>query len=345
MGETMLDATDCTRDYSATFGKVRPLIVNSRGETLIDFVKTLTPDYAVVGRDIAIGYALLIGTLAAMIAAERFGVAPLLVAAIGAISVGYWIAYLQLFIHEGAHWNLAADPARSDRICNLAISWLAGAEVASYRRVHFQHHRALGTVDDSENTYFFPLNLVFIAKGLLGIRAVEVVLARRSLLQARDETRADKAAPAPGPRIHKELVIGVVVHGAIVGALLYFGAWASAAAWAAGVGLAFPFFGALRQLLEHRAEDASAAVDYRKVDHGATARMFGDGLIARTFGGAGFNRHLLHHWEPGVSYTRLPDLERFLADTPLAPVMERRTTTYGRVFRGLFGARPSHVAP
>jgi fatty acid desaturase len=335
MGDMILDALDGTRDHSATFGRLRPLVANSRGEALIDLVKTLTPHYAVVYRDIAIGYALLIGTLVGALAAEHLGAPRVVVGAVGAVSVGYWTAYLQLFIHEGAHWNLAADRERSDRLCNLLISWLAGLEVASYRRVHFQHHRALGTVADSENSYFFPLNLVFIAKGLFGVRALEVMLARREMVQKADER--------PGRRLHKELVIAAVVHGAIVVSLLGAGYWASAIAWGAGVGLVFPFFGALRQLLEHRAEDAQPQTDFRKIDHGAVSRMFGDGLVAGTFGGAGFNRHLLHHWEPGVSYTRLPDLERFLGDTPLRAVIERRTTTYGRVFRRLFAVGLAHA--
>src|SRR5580704_17386424 len=336
MGEMILDAVDGARDHSASFGRLRPLIANSHGVMLIDFVKTLTPVYRSVYRDIALGYALLFGTLGCALAAERFGAPRVLVAIAGAISVGYWIAYLMLFIPEGAHWNLAEDRTRSDRRCNLLVGWLAGLEVASYRKVHFQHHRALGTTDDSEHSYFFPLNLVFVAKGLFGLRALEVVLARRGVLR--------RAEPdAAGPRLHKQLVIGALVHGTIVLACLAAGYWASALAWAAGVALVFPFFGALRQLLEHRAEDARADADYRKVDHGAVSRMFGDGLIAQTMGGAGFNRHLLHHWEPGVSYTRLPDLERFLADTPLAAVMARRTTTYGRIFRRLFAGSLAHA--
>jgi fatty acid desaturase len=241
-----------------------------------------------------------------------------------------------LFIHEGAHWNLAADRERSDWLCNVLISWLAGLEVTRYRKVHFQHHRALGTVEDSENTYFFPLNLVFIAKGLFGVRALEVMLARSEMVRQADER--------PGPRLHKELVMGALAHAAIVLGLLASGFWASALAWGAGVGLLFPFFGALRQLLEHRAGDVPSQANSRKLGDGAVSRMFGDGIIARTFGGAGFNRHLLHHWEPAVSYTRLPDLERFLADTPLRTVIDRRTTTYGRTFRRLFSMGFSHAA-
>src|SRR5262249_17408557 len=79
MVEMILDASDGTRDHSATFGRVRPLIADARGETLIDFVKTLTPDYAVVYRDIALGYVLLTGTLVAAIAAEHLGAPRLLV--------------------------------------------------------------------------------------------------------------------------------------------------------------------------------------------------------------------------------------------------------------------------
>jgi fatty acid desaturase len=332
-------------DYSASFGKVRRHVVNSEGVPLLDFMKTLKPNYFAVYRDIGLGYAFLVGTLACAIFAEVLGTPRIVVALAGAISIGYWIAYLQLFIHEGAHWNLACERETSDRLCNLLISWLAGLEVKKYRKIHFHHHRALGTVDDSEHTYFFPLNLVFIAKTLLGVRVLEVIAARRKVLDLSESRRSRDIEQQPeGPRLHKELVAGALVHTFVVAMLLYRGLWASAFAWGAGTAAFFPFFGALRQLLEHRADDARPDMDYRKIEHGALTRMFGDGLIARTFGGAGFNRHLLHHWEPTISYTRLPDLERFLSDTELRPIIESRTTTYGRIFWRLFSRAVAHDA-
>ena len=33
--------------------------------------------------------------------------------------------------------------------------------------------------------------------------------------------------------------------------------------------------------------------------------------FSRYFGGAGFNRHLLHHLDPSISYTRFDEFERF----------------------------------
>ncbi len=253
------------------------------------------------------------------------------------VLIGYWIAYLQLFLHEGGHWNLAPDRETSDWICNLAVGWLTGVDVKRYRKVHFQHHRALGTTDDSEHTYFFPLNLVFLLKGLLGIRTIEVLLARQKV-EANLDARSGRNAEAAKPdgRLDRQLVVGAATHFGIIAVLAALGLWATAAAWLFGVAMLFPLFGALRQLLEHRDENASAMVDYRTTDHGAFTRMFADGPIANTFGGAGFNRHLLHHWEPTVSYTRLKDLEIFLSDTPLMAIIARRKTTYGRTFVSLF---------
>jgi hypothetical protein len=103
--------TDCSNgaeNYSASFSKVQRHVVNSQGVALFDFMKTLKPDYFAVYRDIGLGYIFLLGTLACVIFAEVFGAPRIIVALVGAVSVGYWIAYLQLFIHEGAHWNLAS---------------------------------------------------------------------------------------------------------------------------------------------------------------------------------------------------------------------------------------------
>lgn len=321
---------DAVEDFSGSFGKIRTTVVDANGVLLIDFVKSLKPRYGVVYRDIALGYAFMFGTLALAIVAETYRVAPQLIAVVGALSVGYWLAYLQLFIHEGAHWNLAPERQRSDAICNALISWLAGLRVQNYRHLHFQHHRALGTVDDSEQSYFFPLNIFFFVRTMTGLAVIDVLRLRTEVAT---KPKSEK------PRLPLEAIACLIVHGTIVLGLGYLGFWASAIAWGAGVAIAFPTFGALRQLLEHRNENASASIDYRKQDHGALTRMFGDGPIASTFGGAGFNRHLLHHWEPTVSYTCLKDLEAYLNGTKLGSLIAQRRSSYFRAFRSLFVVR------
>jgi fatty acid desaturase len=325
-------------DFSNSFSKILPTVKNSHGVSLNEFIGSLRPHYAVVYRDIAIGYLAIALTMVLAVISEHSGAPFWLVTPLTAVSIGYWIAYLQLFIHEGAHWNLAERGA-SDRVCNRFISWWAGMEVSRYRRIHFRHHRALGTTMDSENSYFFPLNWVFAAKTLLGIRVIEVLLNRDAIAKQQTKPTPDDNTSSAAPSVHQEMIIGALFHLVCVAVLAWFGQWACAAGWALGVGAVFPFFGALRQVLEHRSEEAHSDIDYRLTDHGAVSRMFGDGVLSRTLGGAGFNRHLLHHWVPTVSYTRLADLETFLLDTELADVIRARQTTYSEALVALVRRR------
>jgi fatty acid desaturase len=188
----------------------------------------------------------------------------------------------------------------------------------------------LGTTTDTEFTYFFPLNLLFLLKTLFGIRAIEVLLFRR----ANTERTATVAAKDKGDLLW--LLAGVTIHSAIVAISIYLGWWWAALAWLLGMGMVFPFFGSLRQLLEHRDDAAPATSDFQTRNHGAYTRLFGDDFFSATFGGAGFNRHLLHHWEPQVSYTNLPELEAFLEGTEIKRVMDLRRTTYVETFRRLW---------
>jgi len=316
-------------DYSDSFQRLRPVITNSNGMPYVDFVKTMSPHYGRLFLDIILGYAALLVTCVIVVALPANGVMPgWLAAGLGALSVGFWIAYLQLFIHEGAHFNFSPDRSRSDALCNLLIAWMIGTSAHKYRIIHFQHHRALGTVDDSEMTYFFPLNLLFIIKTLFGIRVFEV-LASRTTLQAKKETIRDERGKYVG-------LAGLAAHIVILAATYIFGSVWLSLAWITGVGAIFPFFGALRQLLEHRDERADSKTNYFEVDHGAYTRMFGSDVFSSIFGGAGFNRHLLHHWEPAISYTNLSELEAYLLDTDAAPLIEMRRSSYLKTFASLF---------
>jgi fatty acid desaturase len=317
-------------DYSRTFATLRGKLIGRNGERYVAFVREMKPRYAIVYRDIAIGYVLLAASFGLTVIAPAWGAPKLIAALLGACLVGYWVAYLQLFLHEGTHYNLAATKDRSDRICDFAISWLIGTTIKVYRPVHFQHHRQLGTTSDTEFTYFFPLNLLFLVKALFGIRAIEVLLFR----QANTERNVTVAAKDKSDVLW--LLGGVAVHSAIVAISLYLGWWWAALAWILGMAMVFPFFGSLRQLLEHRDDAAPPTTDFQTQNHGAFTRLFGDDVFSATFGGAGFNRHLLHHWEPQVSYTNLPELEAFLQGTELKRVMDLRRTTYFETFRRLW---------
>jgi fatty acid desaturase len=167
------------------------------------------------------------------------------------------------------------------------------------------------------------LNWQLIAEMLTGLHALRVFLTRRK--------GEERIAVSKWP-----LVRGAVVHLLIIVAMVSLGGWPAALAWVGGVGVVFPFFATLRPLLEHRRAASDDAL--LSGDRDAVTRLFADGPFARIFGGAGFTRHMLHHWEPQVSYTRLAELEAYLARTSIGPILEARRTTYWRAFQDILAS-------
>jgi fatty acid desaturase len=291
---------------------LRARINAETGGAYATFRSSLRPSYGSVWRDIAGGYAAL-AAIAALV-----GVCGLAAVVPGAALIGFTIAYLQLFIHEAAHFGLAADRDTNDRLADRLICWQVGTDIASYRATHWEHHRSLGGPDDTEVSYRNRLSGGFVAAMLTGIHALRVFTAR-------------KQAPAKekeSGRSIRPLAVGASAHLLILISLVAVGWWPAALAWIGGMAIFFPFFATMRQLLEHRpaiGESGNAAV----------TRLFGDGSFARIFGAAGFNRHMLHHLEPQVSCTRLSDLETFLMTTSASAELDARRTTYWGAFTAL----------
>lgn len=311
-------------DASTVFLK-RTALVDDGGVAFREFRKGLTPRYGVVWSHLALGYLALLVIGAGVVASA--GLAPAWTRVLaGALLFGFTQAFIQLFFHEAAHYNFAPGRERNDRLANVCIGAIHGIEIGAYRIVHFEHHRRLGTAMDTERAYFDPLNMRFFAEALLGIKGLQVL--RR---------RSDVVAHARGEngRARRQRVAAALIHVTVVGAAVATRQYALALAWTFGTLSVMPLFVSLRQLLEHRSEDADARLDYSTVDHGAVNRLFGDGPLASTLGGAGFNRHLLHHWEPQISYTRLAEVERYLLRTDAADAVRARRSTYFQAFWAL----------
>lgn len=319
----------------ALFAKLQELtLVNKSGVTYQEFRRMLTPHWRLVWAQIALGWVMLIvSSVLIFFLSGRHAVADVALIVGGAMLIGYNVAYLQLFLHEAAHYNLHPDRKINDLLCNIFVSGIVGQEIKNYRPIHWDHHRYLGTLRDTEITYFDPLDIKFLLEALFGIRALKVIFVRHHKRRAEQEDREASALVKIKPYT---LIGGFCFNLAYVLLLLYFRQWPLVLAWTAGILVFFPFFGALRQMLEHRNEYADRTVDYAVVAHGAIHRLFGDGLIAITFGGVGFNRHLLHHWEPQISYTRLHELEDYLMNTDSAVYLRECRTTYGQTFWRMF---------
>jgi fatty acid desaturase len=309
----------------------RTLLVSKSGSGYGEVRKVLTPRWAIVWRDLIIGWLTLIVVMLAVVKLSHRSQALAYIGAVfGAVMLGFTIAYITLFLHEAAHRNLHPDHQRNDLLCNLFVSGIIGVDVQTYREVHWEHHRQFGGPMDSEISYRDPLNLRFVVEGMFGVRPIKVMLRRSSKRRGSISQKTGSKA-----RIYV-LLGGLMFNMGFLIVLAHFGEWATMFSWICGVLVFFPFFGALRQLLEHRGELPTIAGAKAETICLATNRLFGDGPLANTLGGAGFNRHLLHHWDPQVSYTRLRELEEFLLETQAGPYLRERNTTYLRTFTQLF---------
>ncbi|HEY8516471.1 MAG TPA: fatty acid desaturase [Candidatus Binatia bacterium] len=297
-----------------------------------DFRRTLAPRWAVVWLDITGRYLLLaLGYVVACAIAASFGNGVgLALAPLTGAWMGFWFASLVLFMHEAAHFNLHPDKATNDRLANALVCILIGNDVKHYRAHHWEHHLHLGDLQDTEISYHWAPTPRYFLETLLGVHAWRVFKAHR---RARPNDERDAAKGRKRNLI--ALARGFALHAVIVGATLLAGWWSAAVAWVLAVAVVFPFLSALRQQLEHRALDASSSIDYSVVPHGPVNRMFERTLFARAFGAAGFVSHLLHHWDPTVSYTRFADFERFLMRTELAPRVDEARASYLAVWRQL----------
>ena len=310
-------------DQSVAFLR-RNALVDDEGLSFREFRRGLTPRFGIVWSHLALGYVALL-LIGVGVAATGGAFPGWLRVAAGAVLFGFAQAFIQLFFHEAAHYNFAPGRERNDRLANVFIGAIHGLEIGAYRIVHFEHHRRLGTMLDSERSYFDPLNMRFFAEALLGIKGLRVL-----------SRRGDITSRAPrNPRAMYQRLAAAVIHTTIVLGAVALGQFALAAAWTLGTLSVMPLFVSLRQLLEHRSEDADPRIDYSTTDHGAVNRLFGDGPLASTLGGAGFNRHLLHHWEPQISYTRLGEVERYLMRTDAADAVRQRRSTYVETFWAL----------
>ena len=304
-------------------------LVNDAGESFDVLRGRLEPRYDLVWSDIAAYYAALLGGFAVhcLLTVVAGTVVSVVAAPLFALWLGYWIAALVNFVHEAAHFNLHRDKRTNDRLADWLLCPLGGTSIAPYRNLHWRHHLHLGTPLDTEVSYRERPGVRFVLRSLLGLKIIEVLRKRR-------ESGPREAPARRGGQLFGLLRSGAL-HGTIIAVTALAGLYGPALAWAMAMGMVYPFFNALRQALEHRPDDAGVTEGERV---GAVNRLFGTDPFSRSFGSAGFNRHLLHHWHPSASYTTFDELEAFLLRTSLAPSLEAARTSYRAAWYRLAGA-------
>lgn len=307
---------------------LKATLVDDRGVPYREFRRALQPRWWRIWLELGAAYLALTAILAGLIAWDPGWPLALPAVLAAGLAIGYVVHFINCFFHEATHYNIVPGRRRNDAAANLLMGWMFGSGIALYRQIHWQHHRALGTTMDSENSYFDALRIGYLIEGLVGVNLLRTL--RGYHATEAELTEASGRRPEARGRI-RWLVIAALVNLTLV-ALLWAFSPVAALAWVGGLLVVFPFIVSLRTVLEHRSEEADTKVDYRHEDHGPVNRLFGSGPVANTLGSAGFNRHAIHHWEPQLSYTRLADVEAYLLRTELAPLVRERQTTYAQTF-------------
>jgi fatty acid desaturase len=306
-------------------------VADSKGKTYADFRIDLQPRYSKVLFDITKGYFfLLLIAGSAIFFSSRFPSLGWIVIIAGSILIGYVTAYLALFIHEAGHYNIHPSKKINDRLATIFLCLPFGLSLRSYRKIHWQHHVHLGTPQDTEVSYFNALTKIFILETLTGIHLLRTMMRKENnSVLTKEQVQQSRLL----------LFAGFVLHIIILTAAFLTGNWPFAIAWLLGFGIFFPFFATIRQILEHRDELAISASKFYKQPHGKVSRLFVHSIISGSFGSAGFTRHMIHHWDPQISYTRLKDIEEFLTTcAKTAPIIQSSKTTYSKVIKKLIAA-------
>jgi fatty acid desaturase len=142
------------------------------------------------------------------------------------------------------------------------------------------------------------------------------------------------------------LVTGLLLHVLILGIVYnYLGLYALVV-WVCSTFILTPALGSLRNLLEHKyVEGVDTAIWYQIIGRDkpenvvttVTTRTFTHSLLSRLYGSMGFTRHLLHHWDPSVSFSNLGSIHKFLLETPLEGNLRKVDSTFTSTFLHLWG--------
>ncbi|MDP9229221.1 MAG: fatty acid desaturase, partial [Bacteroidota bacterium] len=202
-----------------------------------------------------------------------------------------------------------------------------GVDIKSYRKIHWQHHLHLATPADTENSYSHPLTAPFIFETLTGIHLLRVITNKNNK-QLLGKTLVKKSVYM--------LLTGFLINFTILFFSVYNDYWQFAIIWMSALIIFFPFFATIRQIMEHRDELAFKEADFYKSPKNKISRLFSNSLFSRLLGPAGFNKHMIHHWDPQLPFTALKRAEKFLLQCQRTRhIIESSQTTYLSVFKKL----------
>ena len=236
----------------------------------------------------------------------------------------FWFASYLNFFHESSHYNLHHNKKINDMLATFLFSLFNGQDIKNLRITHWQHHKYLGATHDTENSYSEPLSFSQIIKVLLFIFTFQKILIRNNYLKTSKKKIFSKL-----------FFISIFFHLGVTTLIIFVFGYFTAVVWVYTFLTGVPLFFKIRQTLEHRNVDHDKTKSFINIDHGPINRLFKSNFFSRFFGSAGFNKHLLHHWDPSLSYTNFREFENFLLKTKLKEQILNSKSNYNKIFSNL----------
>jgi len=222
-------------------------------------------------------------------------------------------------MHECAHYHVFQRRRGSDVLGQWILGPLMVADFDKYRRLHWAHHRNLGSDADPKYTYRVEIlgwRLPFVlVTCLVGVEAF------RKFIYQRGGDREVAASPSSRQWIVRTCLVHTVFGASLVAvaygagagdirAATLQGAVAYGFVYAYGMMSLTIFVATLRAIAEHQdSPDAPLAVGeavLRNLKCGPWGRLI--------LGCYGFAEHATHHWEPAIPYYHLERATENLAD-------------------------------
>ena len=242
------------------------------------------------------------------------------------IYFSFWRQAFSSFFHEAAHYNLTKNKKLNDLISNLILTPFTGLWVKQYRDHHWEHHKNFGQNGDTETSYVLPLNVRGLIEALTGIYLIKTAMTYLNVASAKNEKREINLSSAL--QFIAGLIIMLSVQFLIAVFLFFFINPYAGFVWMFSVFITDPLLAKIRQTLEHRNEHDKVSASLLENENLGVNQMFGSDFLSRYFGGAGFNRHLLHHLDPSISYTRFDEFEQFLQENGSYDYIAKRRVSY-----------------
>jgi fatty acid desaturase len=238
-------------------------------------------------------------------------------------------------VHEGAHYLLSRSRKFNDTFCNFLAGWFILCDVDQYRITHIEHHRNLGSEFDPENAHMEKLDLTWLVSLISGFNTVRRISVRKQI-------RSNLGSRATGKPRHLVVpFLGLLLHSLILLFVYNILSFQTLVVWLFSTFFLTPALGILRNLLEHKyVESVDSAIWYQILGREkpadavlkVTTRTFTKSLLSRLYGSMGFTRHLLHHWDPSISFSNLGKVHKFLLETPLEANLRKVDSTFSSTF-------------